>query len=367
MAAHPPAAPKPELAPINNTSSRLLNTFVGGKPLPKTPGSDEEAVREGSEPAVEGLSTVGLAGIPIEAAATQSLRPFLPAIRGVIGGAAGHYLGREAGGMLGPTGAHVGGMVGGLAGGLYGAGGGEVPTSRERLAEMLSGEQEPPIGSPDNPAFHSKLPARLPASLRGDPFTPATAKPDLAPINAGAKTGVAVLPEPRAPFEGETPNYMASVPRGKLTRLAIQGKPGAGTQLQQLGQPILYAPKGAGIESPSMDALRQSLRIAPPDAMNLSEGENLGPGLGTEHTIQKGGQRVGSVTVEPKGNGALHVHWLGGDLAENGVTRSDVLNSLREQYPDTQKITYDRRRLAKGDTAATTEPRVMNVSGSKKP
>lgn len=102
-------------------------------------------------------------------------------------------------------------------------------------------------------------------------------------------------------------------------------------------------------------------RIASP--ISLGQGEDLGPGLGTQHTIEKGGNRVGSVTVEPKGEGNLHVHWLGGDLADNGVTRTHVVNSLKEQYPGTENITYDRRRLAKGDAAATTEPRSMKISG----
>jgi hypothetical protein len=102
-------------------------------------------------------------------------------------------------------------------------------------------------------------------------------------------------------------------------------------------------------------------RIASP--ISLGEGEDLGPGFGTQHTIQKNGNRIGSVQVEPKGEGNLHVHWLGGDLADNGVTRTHVINSLKEQYPGTENITYDRRRLAKGDSAATTEPRTMKISG----
>ena len=55
---------------------------------------------------------------------------------------------------------------------------------------------------------------------------------------------VNVIPEPRGEFEGEVPNYMASVPRKELNDLALAAKPGAGKQLQQLGKPIIYIPKG---------------------------------------------------------------------------------------------------------------------------
>lgn len=51
--------------------------------------------------------------------------------------------------------------------------------------------------------------------------------------------------EPRPNFTGENEGYMASVPRPDLDVLAKMGKPGAATQLQQLGKPIIYIPKEA--------------------------------------------------------------------------------------------------------------------------
>lgn len=60
-----------------------------------------------------------------------------------------------------------------------------------------------------------------------------------------APDDVSYFPEPRNEFEGETPNYMASVPRDELSEMAARGKPGAGRQLQQLGKPVLYLPRGA--------------------------------------------------------------------------------------------------------------------------
>jgi hypothetical protein len=88
----------------------------------------------------------------------------------------------------------------------------------------------------------------------------------------------------------------------------------------------------------------------------------MGPGLGTEHPItDPNGRRIGSVSVEPKGEGTVHVHWLQGNLAEEGATRASIQQAIKDEYPGTEKITYDRRRLAKGASAATTEPREMNV------
>jgi len=62
--------------------------------------------------------------------------------------------------------------------------------------------------------------------------------------------GVTLIPEPRAPFSGENPNYMASVPREGLGKMALARKPGAGVQMQQLGEPVLYVPKEAGFPGP---------------------------------------------------------------------------------------------------------------------
>lgn len=66
---------------------------------------------------------------------------------------------------------------------------------------------------------------------------------------------VTVIPEPRATFPGETPNYMASVPREELSPLAMTRKPGAGTQMQQLGKPVIYTPAEAGFPGPRTTTL----------------------------------------------------------------------------------------------------------------
>lgn len=99
----------------------------------------------------------------------------------------------------------------------------------------------------------------------------------------------------------------------------------------------------------------------PPKKLTLSPGEDLGLGMGNEHTITNPqGQRVGSAQIEMKPEGVAHVHWLGGDFSDYG--RKDVMGAIKEAYPEAETITYDRRRLAKGADAATTTPRQMNVA-----
>jgi hypothetical protein len=142
------------------------------------------------------------------------------------------------------------------------------------------------------------------------------------------------------------------------------------------GGPIYekQAPTGEGTAKPPETApVREPATVKPmvPPArevgiqplgkgFDLGKGEDLGEGLGTQHEITKDGKRIGSVTVEPRGDGVLHVHWLGGDLGAD-VIRGPLKDALLKEYPETSKITYDRRRLAKGGSAATTEPREMNL------
>ena len=147
-----------------------------------------------------------------------------------------------------------------------------IPTRMPEIAPP-----EPELGSPENPAWHSKLPDRIPPikTSRGITFDvpiperqaaipniAANPAADLAARQATARASAPVtmeairggqavrtLPEPRTPFEGENPKYMASVPRKNLRSLAAGGKPGAGTQLQQLGEKVIYAPT-AGFPAP---------------------------------------------------------------------------------------------------------------------
>jgi len=94
--------------------------------------------------------------------------------------------------------------------------------------------------------------------------------------------------------------------------------------------------------------------------LKIGAGENLGEGLGTEHIITKDGKRVGSISIEPKDGGkTLHVHWLGGDFGRE--LKPLLMEEVEKLYPEAEKFTYDRRRLAKGAEKATTEPREMKI------
>lgn len=316
---------------------------------------------------VEALPSADAIGTALRTPEGKLIQPVKVGAK-VAGAAAGHALGIPGAGELG------GYLVGDKLADMLVPDRPGAATAAERRAIPVS--KNPTPGGYTGPASAQAANSVQPLNPMAGPAYPTADQlaqgVRLSDLVGEKPSGITVVPEPRAPFAGETPNYMASVPRDQLGNLALAGKPGAGTQLQQLGQPILYAPSGAGISNlKSSVALRDLLGSQPGDFakptsnIKLSAGEDLGPGLGTEHTIHTpDGKRIGSVTVEPKGDGVLHVNWLGGDLAGN-ATRSDIMNALKQEYPGTTKLTYDRRRLAAGADAATTEPREMNVgSGS---
>ena len=161
------------------------------------------------------------------------------ATMGGLGAAGGRYAGGGLGGMFGPTGKQigegVGSVLGGLAGGLEGYKM-QPPNPEEELGSFMNKgyksmdipPEEAERGAFMNRGYQSmdEPPARMPGLKIGHPE-------------------VNVVPEPRGEFAGENPNYMASVPRDELNRLAVAAKPGAGTQLQQLGKPIIYIPRGS--------------------------------------------------------------------------------------------------------------------------
>jgi len=89
-------------------------------------GGEEEEIAQGAPIAAAGLGAIGTAGMGVEAIAARSLAPLYPIARGILGAAAGKFLGREAGGLVGQP--ELGGDIGSLAGGAYAAGGGKVPT-----------------------------------------------------------------------------------------------------------------------------------------------------------------------------------------------------------------------------------------------
>lgn len=198
------------------------------------------------------------------------------------------------------------------------------------------------------------------------------------------------LPEPGA-AELAHPEMFQNEPIGREAQPQVyrrpKGQPGAGQMARGHtgeakprvvgwtadGGPIYEKTPGAPTKAPEIAPVREPEAVKPmvPPArevglqplgkgFELGKGEDLGNGLGTEHEITKDGKRVGSITVEPRGDGVLHVHWLGGDLGADAI-RGPLKDALLKEYPETTKLTYDRRRLAKGATAATTEPREMNL------
>lgn len=104
-------------------------------------------------------------------------------------------------------------------------------------------------------------------------------------IGAPSDPGVTLFPEPRPEFEGETPNYMASVPRDELPDMAARGKPGAGRQLQQLGEPVLYIPRaeiggGSGFEDFRNNLIGANAGLPPSSSELIGAGAGEGPDVG---------------------------------------------------------------------------------------
>lgn len=274
-------------------------------------------------------------------------------------------------GSMGGIGALLTGH-GPLAAGLYGAGKlmehfNSPDVLVRRGIEKLNPPEAPPFTPPASfvpppPAAQTaqiprmageQVPLNLPpenAPLFNIQQTPKVAAPpmEMMPPIQGTQQELPLPPEnaplfniQQTPRVGEPPAPIAPPPEGG--RLPPIGGPGREGVLEPIskGQPI-------GNQEP--------LTV---HGVTFGGGEHLGPGLGIEHTISVGGRRVGSITVEPRDEGVLHVHWLGGEFGRE--MRQPIMDAIHEAYPETKKITYDRRRLARGAESATTEPREMNV------
>lgn len=163
----------------------------------------------------------------------------------LAGGAAGHMLGIPGAGELG------GYLIGDKLADMLVPDRPGAATAAERRAIPVSKNPNPggytgPTSAQTANAVHPLNPVYGPAVPSAEQLAQGVKLSDL----VGEKpSGITVVPEPRPTFAGETPNYMASVPRGTLQDLALGAKPGAAKQLQQLGQQIIYAPSGAGISN----------------------------------------------------------------------------------------------------------------------
>lgn len=267
---------------IRNIPKRPAGALDEQGRIPNRPiAAEETMMAEGAPAGMTGMGILGTAAL-LKTNPAAALRMLAGSFGGAYaGGHAGKYLGGEKGEILGKMG---GSLLGGYAGAtglpIKGGGGmletllsrGETPPV-DPVAEAVKARQaswipmrmpktaavEAPLGSPENPGFSSKLPTRLPPSLRGDPFNPESTAPRL---GTNRTTGVSVYPEPREPMPGDRPGAAWSQGReSTLPASAQRGAPGAVDVLRNIGKPIVLTPR-EGVGYPpagEFEAIRESL------------------------------------------------------------------------------------------------------------
>lgn len=239
---------------------------------------------------------------------------------------------------------------------------GPVRGGRWTTPAGLLPESVPPIGGPKGllPGIGELVPRGTPLP---EPGAAELAHPEMfpkEPIGAEAQPQTYRRPKGR-PGAGQMARGYTGEAKPRVVGWTADGGPIYEKTPGQAAKPPETAPVGEGGGVKPMVPPAREVGIQPlGKGFELGKGEDLGEGLGTQHEITKNGERVGSITVEPRGDGVLHVHWLGGDLGADAI-RGPLLDALKQEYPETTKLTYDRRRLAKGANAATTEPREMNL------
>jgi len=354
----PPYPKPPEPQPSN------LGTIATGPPLMSMqPGLPSPAqVPENAERMQEGaaLGSIGAGGL------AGGARGALAVGRGLIGagvgssilGAGGSHLGglvggetgREIGGGIGALGGAV--LGGGLAGGIerqpptkpftpgkisplpFGmqrfipewmvpkgeimgpydvrAAGPEIPKGGlpQTRPYIPPAHEEIPIGSPLYPGPHMKIPDRMTAAQQEllRPRVPETAAaPNENAKAAGVPYGSVIkLPEPNEAVAPINPNYMGSVPRKELVGMGESRTPGAGTQLQQIGNRIIYTPEP---ETPPRSITRFDLNpgameepatgIAPPP-------ESIGPRITGGSSESAASQEAINRTASEKARGVQY-------------------------------------------------------------
>lgn len=236
LATHPYESGKTLLEGMNESQQQVIDKAYGEQQSPDLWTKAKGYVR-GAESAIPGVGPIlsragdlagegdyaGMAGTMLPLA---SGRPMEEGVRVGRSGLAGAVRAApEAGGALAGY-----------------AAGGEHPYMGAYIGRELGRRFSKPAGrladaiepTPRSTGFGTKI---------GGSWVPegGGASPRLA--SAMDEDAVTHIPIPRREFPGETPNYMASVPRTELERLAKTGKPGAGTQIQQLGGKVLYVPE----------------------------------------------------------------------------------------------------------------------------
>jgi hypothetical protein len=264
--------------------------------------------------------------------------------------------------------------------GLLGPGATELGMGADTSGPVPASErQEPMIWTPEMRARVARETAAPPPRVQGETTGLGTIQnPSLvgARGQGGVRTPIrGLLPEQVAPQPGPVrgPQMGLNIPTGPeeapLFNLPNVNTPRNVPELGRIAGTQTAPPVGMAQEGglhPIGGAGREGTlgrvgaAASKPSGVSLGPGEDLGEGLGTQHVITKDGQRIGSITVEPKDGGkTLHVHWLGGDFGPG--LRPQLMDEVERLYPDAEKFTYDRRRLAKGAEAATTEQREMKI------
>jgi len=245
------------------TTGPPLTGIESGLPSPAQVPENASAMNTGAM--IGSVLGGGIAG------GAKALPGIVRTLGGAFGGAAlGGYGGRRLGGLVGHP--EAGERLGTVGGSLLGGYGAYKTVPPEPPPEVFPVSKspgpyrgpssvptpEPPLGSPENPGFSSKLSTRLPPNLRGDPFEPETS----ARKSVLGNKGVGVYPEPREPLPGDRPGAAWSQGREKtLPASASRGAPGAVDVLRNIGRPMVLTPRsGVGYPSPGeFEAIREPL------------------------------------------------------------------------------------------------------------
>jgi len=243
--------------------------YAIGKGVLPAGGSQKESPRSAT------MNTALMSAVPLTGPALAA--PIATGL-GLAGAAVGSKFGRYAGEAMGAPdiGEDVGGLMGGLISGMGGtklreannsvAGALRKPATPMQAEQGIPGSVKPilpemlqkytipdwaipkgEVGTPTNPGPFNRVPNRVSPQFRGDPFAPPA---QAAPIATNPFTpkgeipygSVIQLPEPNEAVSPINPKYMGSVPRNELVGMGKSRTPGAGTQLQQIGNKVIYTP-----------------------------------------------------------------------------------------------------------------------------
>jgi hypothetical protein len=200
------------------------------------------------------------------------------------------------------------------------------------------------------------------------------------------------IPVPRREFPGENPNNMASVPRAELEGLAKTGKPGAGTQIQQLGGKVLYTPEPRGNVRESTTFSSKGTPTREPDTTvpvsprarssetkatqwSLKEVQESGGPNEFDYRMVKGNKRTsGVVRLSIEGDTA-YAHYIGSEtdpeFSPGYKGLRDVMDELKERHPGVKNIEWHRTSGAREENPGTvttplrTRPRLSEQMGGE--